>query len=108
MIWAIFLITIFSEKKIVPVAGCSHLFFSTHNGKHYTQIYCKICQAFNINNISMDELPVPSAHRVKVTTKSLKKLNQILYKGRYTNTYATAITLQRSIMNLLMMTNCIQ
>ena len=33
MIWAIFLITIFSEKKVAPVAGCSHL---TYNGKHYT------------------------------------------------------------------------
>ena len=70
MIWAIFLITIFSEKKIAPVTGCSYL---TYNGKHYTQVYHITCHAFNINNISTDELPAPSAHRVKVTTKSLKK-----------------------------------
>ena len=61
------------RKKIAPVAGCSHLFFLTHNGKHYTQVYRKICHAFNINNISTHDLPAPSAHRVKVTTKSLKK-----------------------------------
>ena len=81
------------RSRIVPAAGCHQLFFLTHNGKRYTQVYRKICHAFSINNIQTDELPAPSASRVKVTTKSLKqtstdvvrrKVNKLLCHSNYT------------------------
>lgn len=61
------------RQKLAPAAGCNQLLFLTHNGKQYTQVYRKIRHAFTINDIHADEFPAPSAHRVKVTTKSLKK-----------------------------------
>ena len=80
------------RQQIAPASGCGHLFFLTNDGQQYKQVYRKILHAIKVNNIHIDIPPPPSAHRVKMTTKSLKtnsdivrrKINKHLSHSNYT------------------------
>lgn len=63
------------RQRIKPHEGINHLFFLTANGRKYTQVYRKIQEAININNIKGIELPAPSQYRRVVRTHASQSLN---------------------------------
>ena len=55
---------------IIPNVGCDDLFFLTHTGARYTQVYRKIVESIHANHLFVTIPPPPSSHRIVVTTSA--------------------------------------
>ena len=82
------------RDHLIPNANCHHLFFLTHTGAKYTQVYRKLLEAIKLNDTSVNTPPPPNAHRVKVTTDiartikcdlTRRKVNKHLCHSDYTS-----------------------
>lgn len=62
------------RSNITPKPGCEDLLFLTHKGSRYNQVFRKICEAININNIDVTVPPPPSTFRIGMATKVAKNL----------------------------------
>lgn len=63
------------REHLQPAKGCQMLFFITHNGKKYTQVYRKIKEAIILNGLKDVIPPPPSMYRIVVSTEAARHLN---------------------------------
>jgi len=62
------------REKITPNHDCQNLFFLTHTGAQYTQVYRKVCESIRENNLKIDLPPPPGSFRIQVSTKATKTI----------------------------------
>lgn len=62
------------RDHIEPKHECAHLFFLTHNGAKYTQVYRKIVESIRANHLNITIPPPPSAHRIFVATEAARSI----------------------------------
>lgn len=63
------------RTRLTPKAGCEELFFLTHQGSKYTQVYRKITQGINAANLNVVIPPPPSMFRIEMSTKAAQELS---------------------------------
>lgn len=63
------------RSRLTSKPGCNDLFFLTHQGAKYTQVYRKITQSINANNINVTVPPPSSTFRIEMSTKAAKELS---------------------------------